>query len=177
LYEALIGIRGWLLGLLSLLLLGCTSHADPPPTPPVLSHSHSSTTHTPSRTRATQPPTLTPAAWRKYCHSGDPLAGVYSPQRLIVQSPCAAVTGVVAATNIEHDGDVHISLADVDAKYLNVVNLRRVHRDLVVEAIPQIPMPTPGIGDHITVIGPWVLDTQTGWLEVHPLWKILPAGP
>jgi len=120
---------------------------------------------------------LAPVPLRKYCHAGDPLVGVYSPWRLTVKSPCAAVTGVVAATDIEHDGDLHISLADVDPKYLNAVNLRRAHQDLVVEAVPDIPMPTPPVGARITVIGPWVLDTQTGWLEVHPVWRILPAGP
>ncbi|HEU5270004.1 MAG TPA: hypothetical protein VFU36_08770 [Jatrophihabitans sp.] len=167
----------WQLGLLSLLLMGCTSQGDSTtPTPPSLSRPSSSATQPPPVTPTAQGPTLAPVPLRKYCHSGDPLIGVYSPWRLTVKSPCAAVTGVVAATDIEHDGDLHISLADVDPKYLNAVNLSRAHQDLVVEAVPGIPMPTPPVGSHITVIGPWVLDTQTGWLEVHPVWRILPAG-
>jgi len=168
-------VRGCLLGLLLLLAPGCTSTEGSVPSPPVLSYP-TSTAPRPSQSRASQLPTLAPAALRKYCHSGDPLVGVYSPWRLTVKSPCAAVTGVVAAINIEHDGDLHISLADVDPTYLNAVNLHRVHQDLVVEAVPDIPMPRPDVGARITVLGPWVLDTQTGWLEIHPVWKILPAG-
>ncbi|MFL6162525.1 MAG: hypothetical protein ACJ74U_09860 [Jatrophihabitantaceae bacterium] len=163
--------------LLPVVLLGCTSglDRDPAPKPPTLTNHSSTAKPAPSRPGAALP-TLAPVGLRKYCHAGDPLVGVYSPWRLTVKSPCAAVTGVVAATDIEHDGDLHISLADVDPIYLNSVNLRRVHQDLVVEAVPDIPMPTPDVGAHITVIGPWVLDTQTGWLEVHPVWQILPAG-
>jgi hypothetical protein len=157
-------------------MLGCTSRLDPDlPDPPSLT-AHSTTRAVTSKPQPAPSPTLAPPSLRSYCHSGDPLAGVYSPWRLTVKSPCVAVTGVVADTNIEHDGDLHISLADVDPSYLNAVNLRRANQDLVVEAVPKIPMPRPEIGARITVIGPWVLDTQTGWLEVHPVWKILPAG-
>ena len=165
-----------LLPLLPLFLLGCRSDDAPIPTPPRPSHPSSTARTASSAAPTPQRPTLAPAPLRRYCHSGDPLAGVYSPWRLTVKSPCAAVTGLVAATNIEHDGDLHISLAEVDPKYLNEVNLRRVHQDLVVEAVPEIPMPAPAVGTHITVVGPWVLDTQTGWLEVHPVWAILPAS-
>jgi hypothetical protein len=162
------------LGLACLLVLGCSAPGASLPTPPSLSWTITTSKPVPSA----QPSplrTLAPASLRKYCHRGDPLAGVYSPWRLTVKSPCAAVAGVVAATNIEHDGDLHISLAEVDPKYLNAVNLRRVHHDLVLEAVPDIPMPAPAVAAHITVVGPWVLDTQTGWLEIHPVWKIIPA--
>lgn len=169
--------RAWQLGLVSLCVFGCTSHDVDPPRPPSVTPSSSAATSAASATPTAQLPVLAPVPLRKYCHGGDPLVGVYSPWRLTVKSPCAAVTGVVAATDIEHDGDLHISLAEVDPKYLNAVNLRRTHQDLVVEAVPDIPMPTPPVGARITVIGPWVLDTQTGWLEVHPVWRILPAGP
>jgi hypothetical protein len=171
----LTGTGGWLRValLLPALMLGCTSRLDPDqPTPPSLSH-QTSRPLTPTAHPAPSP-ILAPTSLRKYCHSGDPLVGVYSPWRLTVKSRCAAVTGLVAATNIEHDGDLHISLAEVDPQYLNAVNLRRAHQDLVVEAVPAMPMPRPAVGTRITVIGPWVLDTQTGWLEVHPVWKILP---
>jgi len=36
-------------------------------------------------------------------------------------------------------------------------------------------MTMPPQGSRVTIIGPWVLDTQTGWLEIHPVWAILPA--
>jgi hypothetical protein len=45
----------------------------------------------------------------------------------------------------------------------------------VVEAVPSIPIEMPPLKSRVTVIGPWVLDTQTGWLEIHPVWAILPA--
>jgi hypothetical protein len=173
------GVRDWLpvALLLPVLTLGCTSQLDPDtPSPPKLTHSNSTTRPGTSKPNPAPSPTLADPSLRSYCHSGDPLVGVYSPWRLTVKSPCAAVTGVVADTNIEHDGDLHISLADVDPQYLNAVNLRRAHQDLVVEAVPAIPMPRPETGARITVIGPWVLDTQTGWLEIHPVWAILPAG-
>ena len=51
----------------------------------------------------------------------------------------------------------------------------RTNRDLVVEIVPAIPLPAPALQSRITVIGPWVLDTETGWLEIHPAWKILTA--
>jgi hypothetical protein len=172
------GIRNWLPAglLLPVLVLGCTSELDPDlPSPPSLSSQATSHAVT-SKPKPAPSPTLADPSLRSYCHSGNPLVGVYSPWRLTVKSPCAAVTGVVADTNIEHDGDLHISLADVDPQWLNTVNLRRSHQDLVVEAVPAMPMPRPADGARITVIGPWVLDTQTGWLEIHPVWKILPAG-
>lgn len=77
---------------------------------------------------------------------------------------------------IEHDGDLHISLLDVDPKWLNRGNLDRKDHALVVEGVPDIPVSAPTRTSRVTVIGPWVLDTDTGWLEVHPVWKILPAS-
>jgi len=34
------------------------------------------------------------------------------------------------------------------------------------------------IGDHIAIDGPWVLDTDHGWREIHPVdsIRILPAA-
>jgi hypothetical protein len=77
--------------------------------------------------------------------------------------------------DLEHDGDLHISLTGVDPKWLNEGNLRRSDKSLVIEAVPGIPMTMPPLKSRVTIIGPWVLDTQTGWLEVHPVWAILPA--
>ena len=160
-------------GIAILLLSACTS--DPPrapqPPPPNASDPTTAAVASPSPT-----PPLAPPALRKYCHPGDPLAAVYRPARLKVKNRCAAVTGVVGDHNIEHDGDLHISLTDVGAQWLNQVNLRRPKQDLVVEAVPGIPVPVPAVGARITVIGPWVLDTETGWLEIHPVWTILPAA-
>jgi len=158
-----------------LLLVGCTASdgSDAPLPPPNASQSPLPTI-TPAPTRKPDP-SLVPAALARYCHSGFPLEGVYSPQRLTVKQPCVAVTGIAWEINREHDGDMHISLTEVDPKWLNAVNLQRSEQGLVVEAVPSIPITMPPLKSRVTIIGPWVLDTQTGWLEIHPVWAILPA--
>ena len=157
------------------LLVGCTEmDGSAPPTPPPNATESAPPTVT---AQPTGPPaaSLVPPALARYCHAGFPLEGVYSPQRLTVKQSCVAVTGVASEINREHDGDMHISLTGVDPKWLNQVNLQRPDRALVVEAVPSIPMTMPPVGTRVTIVGPWVLDTQTGWLEIHPVWAILPA--
>ena len=161
--------------LVPVLLAGCTrtDHDDSPTPPPDATESSPLTAApTPSRT-----PTdfQVPPALARYCHTGFPLEGVYSPQRLTVKQSCAAVTGVASEINREHDDDLHISLTGVDPKWLNQGNLERPDRALVVEAVPSIPIRMPPVGSRVTIVGPWVLDTETGWLEIHPVWAILPA--
>ena len=139
-------------------------------------------------------------------------AGVYHPQRLIVQRPCVAVTGVVDLVRQEPDGDAHVNLrlAPADDDLLNARNLAGEHGDLVVEIVPadqpsctpgQPPKPprgsynygicsglrlvTPAVGALVQVIGPYVLDADHGWMEVHPVWllsvrqgsAVLPPAP
>lgn len=158
-----------------LLVAGCTAEPSatipsPPPNalrPPVT---------TPAPPSASKPdPAFVPAELAKYCHPGFPLEGVYSPQRLAVKQPCVAVTGIASEINREHDGDMHIALTGVNPKWLNSVNRERSDQSLVIEAVPSIPMRMPPLKSRVTIVGPWVLDTQTGWLEIHPVWAILPA--
>jgi hypothetical protein len=159
------------------LLVGCTSATQRTrPIPPPSGGVEDPTTTSPSTSPTKSIAPLAPPALQKYCRPKDPLAGVYSPARLRIKNPCVAVTGVVQSTNREHDGDLHISLVGVDPKWLNSVNQKRLYHDLVVEAVPDIPMPIPATQSHITVVGPWVLDTETGWMEVHPVWAIVPAS-
>ena len=33
-------------------------------------------------------------------------------------------------------------------------------------------LPTPAVGDQVSVTGPYVLDMDHGWMEVHPVWSI-----
>lgn len=159
----------------SLLLLGCTAQHNTaiPSPPPNASHSPLSTVAPPSSGKPN--PALVPPELAKYCHSGFPLEGVYSPQRLTIKEPCVAVTGIASAIDREHDGDMHISLTGVNPKWLNSVNLERSDQSLVIEAVPSIPIAMPPLKSRVTIVGPWVLDTQTGWLEIHPVWAILPA--
>jgi hypothetical protein len=159
-----------------LLLIGCTeTDRQPIPSPPPnASESISSSAASPRQT--SKPNTaFIPPELAKYCHDGFPLEGVYSPGRLTVKQPCVAVTGIASAIDREHDGDMHISLTGVDPKWLNSGNLRRSDQSLVIEAVPAIPIKMPPLKSRVTIIGPWVLDTQTGWLEIHPVWAILPA--
>jgi hypothetical protein len=157
------------------LVAGCTGEHDAaiPSPPPNATHPPPATV-TPSAPRNPDP-AFVPPELAKYCHAGFPLEGVYSPQRLTVKQPCVAVTGIASEINREHDGDMHISLTGVNPKWLNSVNRGRSDQSLVVEAVPSLPVTMPPLKSRVTIIGPWVLDTQTGWLEIHPVWAILPA--
>jgi hypothetical protein len=127
---------------LSLIAAGCDPdrRADTPEPPTATaSTSRASSTASPTPT----PTALVPPGLRKYCHTGYPLAGVWSPRRLDIKSPCVAITGIVGDMRIEHDGDLHISLLKVDPKWLNRVNLERKDHALVVEGVPDIPVSAP----------------------------------
>jgi hypothetical protein len=107
-----------------------------------------------------------------YCRGGDPLAGVYHPDRLHVRKRCTLVSGTVESIRMEdYDGDVHIWLRTADGR-------------LVAEIIPQdrALVGIPEEGTQVTVVGPLVDDLQHDWREIHPTWlvapsRILPASP
>jgi hypothetical protein len=150
------------------------------------------------------------------CKFGPPLAGVYIPSRLKLLDRCRTVSGTVDCLKVEPDGDVHLRLR-LDSQYaelLRPANSLQTCADqsgphLVAEIIPQhkqgilfrdnnadaggftTPM-TPATGDHITVTGPYVVDTNVlhrvlyqgraaeNWAEIHPVWAIAvdrPGGP
>jgi hypothetical protein len=140
----------------------------------------------------------------KDCRAGDPLANVYSPDRLEVVSPCSTVGGVVRFVESEYDGDVHIDL-EVDPEFrsmLDPVNITNQHGWLVTEIVPadeagcasgQPPQPPangndygvctgthllpPQVGQHIWVTGPFVIDHSHGWTEIHPIWALMTTRP
>jgi hypothetical protein len=120
--------------------------------------------------RRTAAPPVSP-----YCRGGDPLAGVYHPDRLEIRKRCALVTGTVESVRREdYDGDVHVWLRTPDDP----------EGRLVVEIIPQdrALVGVPDEGARITAVGPLVDDLQHGWREIHPAWlvtpsRILPALP
>jgi hypothetical protein len=111
-----------------------------------------------------------------YCHGGNPLAGVYHPQRLRVRSRCRVVVGTVSKVVFEeYDGDVHIDLRpDPGYEGLLADGNSRVGGNLVVELIPQdrSRVAVPSEGARIQVVGPWVEDSQHGWNEIHPAWWV-----
>ena len=125
------------------------------------------------------------------CAGHDPKEGVYHPDRLIVRNPCLTVTGTVRLVRAEPDGDYHIRLV-LDPPYAELINDRnRIEQQgaLVVEIVCDNPvsqqdavatcasvasalrLPPPSVGAHISVTGPYVLDTSHGWMEVHPLYE------
>ena len=133
----------------------------------------------------------------------DPRANVYHPARLLVVNPCITVSGTVAKVVSESDSDVHIGLA-VDPPFKRIVNLSNLTAEgnlLIVEIVPadrpgcvagQPPrppigtydygictgaaVPSPRLGQHVAVTGPYVRDGVHGWMEIHPAWAIVPTS-
>lgn len=134
------------------------------------------------------------------CRTGNPLANVYHPNRLLVKAACATVSGTVESIRSEDDGDVHFDIA-LDPQYSSLLtpeNDSQQHGWLVDEIVPADepgctpgtpPRPatgsydygictgadeeTPAMGSHVFVTGPYVLDEDHGgWAEIHPVWAV-----
>jgi len=141
------------------------------------------------------------------CKPGSPLAGVYLPFRLHVKNDCVTVSGTVDCLRREDDGDIHIRMR-VDPAYRRLLTPANAFQrcaghagpHLVVEIIPQhghLPFLTnsasrggfvtpaaPAVGDHVTVTGPLVWDSNilhdliypgknvANWAEIHPAWNV-----
>ena len=119
------------------------------------------------------------------------LRHIYHADRLEVISECVTVPGVVVAVRPERDGDFHIclSLAPRYKGLLNAGNMQRQGGTLVVEPICarrvtqedakaacagfQNQVPTPQLGQKVVVTGVHVLDRQHGWMEIHPVTRIV----
>jgi hypothetical protein len=113
---------------------------------------------------------------------------VYDPTRLHVLTACQTVTGVITGEHGSDDGDIDMPLA-LDPPFTNLLNngnLTNLGGHLNVEAIcqstihPDVPaafgacgsfkgsVPIPPVGSHVQVTGSYVLDTNHGWMEIHP---------
>src|SRR6476620_12016498 len=97
-----------------------------------------------------------------YCRGGNPLAGVYHSQRLVVKSRCRTAIGTVHEVKFEeYDGDVHIDLR-LDPAYAKLLSdgNDRVDGNLIVEIIPQdrSRVAVPRVGSRIEAVGPWTDD-------------------
>ena len=112
---------------------------------------------------------------------------VYLSERLQVRQPCVTVTGTITDFHANDDGDIDIRL-EVDPPYKNLLNdgnVSGLSGHLQTEAICQAP-PTaadpiqacrgftgsvaiPSVGAHVQVTGSYVLDTNHGWMEIHPI--------
>jgi hypothetical protein len=126
------------------------------------------------------------------CHGGAPEAGVYNPDRLQVLDACRHASGTVVDVAREDDGDYHLWFT-VDQGYEGLLNAEdhfQAKPAMLAEITPACPFATnppdavsaalcppttltvPKIGDHIAIDGPWVLDNDHGWNEIHPVMAI-----
>ena len=123
------------------------------------------------------------------CRSGPPEAGVHNPDRLTVLDPCKHAEGVAVDVAHEDDGDYHVWFRpDPGYEYLlNAENHFQAQPAMLGEITPDCPatsnppdaksaarcpkttLQIPTLGDHIAIDGPWVLDTDHGWREIHPV--------
>lgn len=105
------------------------------------------------------------------------LAGVYHPSRLHVLAPCRTIFGVVTAISHEQDGDLHVAV-NTHGALTNALNRSKLGGDLLVEFMPRDGghLPAPRVGSRIRLTGAWVLDTNHGWDELHPVWSETLAG-
>lgn len=113
---------------------------------------------------------------------------VYKPERLVVIEPCKTVTGKVRAIHRAPDGDVHLRIIPEDRTgvQLNFYNYTACFGSLVAEIIcshkgknPKEScfgytnsLLTPCRGDRVKITGVYVLDTNHGWREIHPISSI-----
>ena len=116
---------------------------------------------------------------------------VYHPDRLVEKKGCVTVRGVIKKKIREPDGDFHIRLkldSGQDADLINDKNRTIQHGFLVFEPICVSPViqpsakkackhfhqqiSIPNVGDHVEVTGIHMLDTEHGWLEIHPVTSI-----
>ena len=133
-----------------------------------------------------------PASSQSSCSDPDSISSlVYNPYRLQIIKPCITASGTVENVFQEADGDYHVRLA-LDSQYSNLTNSANdqyQYGDLVVEIICALPITQsdavsacqnytntitiPSVNDHITVTGPYVLDTDhSNWAEIHPVYSL-----
>ena len=133
-----------------------------------------------------------PGSDHSQCSDPDSISShVYNPYRLTIVKSCITASGVVDNVLQEADGDYHVRLI-LDSEYSNLTNAANdqyQYGDLVVEIICALPIAQsdavsacqnytnnitiPSINDHITVTGPYVLDTaHNNWAEIHPVYTL-----
>ena len=133
-----------------------------------------------------------PGSDNSQCSDPDSISSqVYNSYRLNVITSCITASGVVENVFKEADGDYHLRLY-LDSQYsslTNSANDQYQYGDLVVEIICALPITQsdavsacqnytnnitiPSINDHITVTGPYVLDTDhSNWAEIHPVYAL-----
>ena len=136
--------------------------------------------------------TGSPSMNHSSCSDPDSISShVYNSYRLNVIKSCVTASGLVENVFEEADGDYHLRVA-LDSQYSNLTNSANdqyQYGDLVVEIICALPITqsdgvsacqnysntitVPSVNDHITVTGPYVLDTDhSNWAEIHPVYTL-----
>jgi hypothetical protein len=111
---------------------------------------------------------------------------VYDPSRLKIFDACLSATGIITDEHFSEDGDADFRVA-LDPPYmhlLNTGNIKNLDGHLQVEAVCQGKVTRdafaacagfqgtlviPPVGTHVRVTGSYVLDTNHGWMEIHPV--------
>ncbi|HEX9374784.1 MAG TPA: hypothetical protein VGB19_00855 [Actinomycetota bacterium] len=104
------------------------------------------------------------------CPAGDPLRGVYHPDRLRVLGTCVTYRGVVRDFKHESDGDYHLYVIPALGMDHFLDPRSEGYGDLVVELLPGQALPLPQPGQRVTLVGTWAYDTDHDWNELHPVW-------
>ena len=111
---------------------------------------------------------------------------VYHSNRFKVYEACKTVSGTIIGKHDNDDGDIHLQLRlNGNSSLLNAKNISEQNGCLVLEIICAKKVTqadaigpcsgyynnvlVPGIGDEISVSGSYVLDTNHGWNEIHPV--------
>jgi hypothetical protein len=128
---------------------------------------------TPSQSAA---PTCDPTLWNH----------VHDPTRLTISDACRTVTGTVVTHHSNDDGDIDMQVA-LDPQFESLLvtgNRQSLNGRLQVEAVCQAPVikyseaacagfagtvPIPADGTRVQITGSYVLDTNHGWMEIHPV--------
>lgn len=115
---------------------------------------------------------------------------VYHSYRLKILEKCKLVTGIVVGARFEADGDAHIliKLDTLQENLLYPMNYEKQGGNLVAEPVcatlineknPKTECDgyvnnvyLPQLGEHVEIIGTYVLDTKHSWSEIHPVTSI-----
>jgi hypothetical protein len=115
---------------------------------------------------------------------------VYDPSRLEIIDSCISVTGIIKESKAEDDGDQHLLLL-LDTgqdELLTKKNYKKKSDDLVLELVCanhikdkkakkackgfKNNVQVPPLETHVKVTGTYVIDSNNGWAEIHPVSKI-----
>ena len=121
-------------------------------------------------------PALPPQPSSAFCRSA-PTTHVHHPSRLTVLAPCVEVVGTVGSSRINgayHDKQVQLTVDDDFRRFLPPANNGRLMADVIATDLNAVAVPPSGT--RATFYGAWVVNRATKAVELHPAWRIEPAG-